>query len=177
MRHFVTPCGLKQQKGLSLIEAIAWLGLFAIVIVGALALYASANSSQKSTQMVSDMASIREGVRQMQAGGGYGTAVLNDVLTRTKRLPSTMSINSTTTPDTITHSMNGTVTVTGQTSQFTISATNIPQDVCIAAVSAAGGSGWAGISVNGTAVTMPTTMAAASTACSAATNTVLYTAI
>jgi hypothetical protein len=55
---------------------------------------------------------------------------------------------------------------------FTISYANVPQAVCINAVSAGGS--WTGITV-GNALALPVTPAAAQAACSGATNTIVWT--
>lgn len=113
----------KKQAGLTLIESMAALAIFAVVVGGALALFGGASSSQISTQMTSDLSAIRSAVKSLYFGqGGYGTANLNAVLVNGKKVPTTMSVTAGT-PPTITHGLNGTVTATGASTNFTITVT------------------------------------------------------
>src|SRR6185369_12329945 len=119
---------LKKQAGITLMEVIAGLLIIGLVVAGALSLFGSADSSQKSNQMLSDMTALRSAVKGMYAGqGGYGTANLNGVLKTANRIPATMTADAST-PPVITHSMNGTATITGTSggAQFSIAITNIP---------------------------------------------------
>lgn len=161
---------LKKQAGITLMEVIGSLLVMGLVVAGALSLFGSADSSQKGNQMLADVNAIRSAVKGMYAGqGGYGATGLNSVLISSKKIPSSMTTSGTT----ITHSMNGTLTVTGATSSFSIAITNVPTDVCVQLVSNAT-SGWTSIQV-GTATAFTTfpvspATAAGATYC-AATNT------
>lgn len=165
----------KKQAGLTLIESMAALAIFAVVVGGALALFGGASSSQISTQMTSDLSAIRSAVKSLYFGqGGYGTANLNAVLVNGKKVPTTMSVTAGT-PPTITHGLNGTVTATGASTNFTITVTAVPTDVCLNLLS--GTNGWNSVTVgSGTAITaFPITPDTASTQCSAtATNTIIF---
>ncbi|MDI1236333.1 MAG: type 4 pilus major pilin [Polaromonas sp.] len=165
----------KKQAGLTLIESMAALAIFAVVVGGALALFGGASSSQISTQMTSDLSAIRSAVKSLYFGqGGYGTANLNAVLVNGKKVPTTMSVTAGT-PPTITHGLNGTVTATGAATNFTITVTAVPTDVCLNLLS--GTNGWNSVTVgSGTAITaFPITPDTASTQCSAAaTNTIIF---
>lgn len=158
---------LKKQAGITLMEVIGSLLVIGLVVSGALSLFGSADSSQKGNQMLSDINAIRAAVKGMYAGqGGYGSASLNAVLISSNKVPSGMTTSGTT----ITHSMNGTLTVTGATSTFSIAITNVPTDVCVQLVSNAT-SGWTSIKVGAAAAftTFPVSPATASgaTYCSA----------
>lgn len=174
--------GFKKQAGISLMEVIASLLIIGLVVAGALALFGSADASQKTNQIQADVASIRSAVKGIFAGqGGYGTTNLNNVLQTANKLPSDLSVDTSTTPYTITHSMSGTIAVVGATTAYTITLTNIPTDVCVGLLTNAG-NGWSSIKVGGAAAltTFPITPAIASSAtnCAAsATNTVVFTGI
>lgn len=165
----------KKQAGLTLIESMAALAIFAVIVGGALALFGGASSSQISTQMTSDLNAIRSAIKSIYFGnGGYGTANLNSVLVSGKRVPTTMTVTAGT-PPTITHGLNGTVTATGATANFTITITAIPTDVCLNLLS--GTTGWNSVKVgSATAITaFPITPDTASTQCAAAaTNTIVF---
>lgn len=170
---------LKKQKGITLMEVIAGLLIIGLVVSGALALFGSADSSQKSNQLTSDLTSLRAAVKGLYASqGGYGAVNMNGTLKNAKRIPSTMTVDAAT-PPVITHSMNGTVTVTGATSQYTVAVTNIPTDVCVQLLTQSS-SGWVSIKVGAAAAitTFPIDPATASstTNCAASNaNTVTFT--
>ncbi len=164
-----------KQAGLTLIETIVSLTIFALVVGGALALFGGASSSQASTQMLSDLNALRASTKAMYMGqGGYGTANLNSILVNGNKVPSTMSVTAGT-PPTISHSLNGTVVVQGASTNFTITTTSIPTDVCLSLLATSGG--WNSVRVGSAAAitTFPITPDTASTACSAAaTNTIVF---
>lgn len=159
--------GKFRQAGMTLIEVLTSLAIFALVVGGAIALYGSASSSQSTTQFTSDLNSIRTATKSVYFGqGGYGTASLGEVLISGKKVPTTMAITGTAPNRAINHSLNGTVTVTGATSQFTVAVSNIPTAVCqgLAAMN-----GWDSVQVGSNAVrTPPVSPSTASSDCSAA---------
>ncbi len=167
--------GFNKQAGLTLIETIVSLTIFALVVGGALSLFGGASSSQASTQMLSDLNALRASTKAFYMGqGGYGTANLNSILVNGNKVPSTMPVTAGT-PPTISHSLNGTVVVQGAGTNFTITTTAIPTDVCLALVSSNGG--WNSVRVGSAAAitTFPISPDTASTACSAAaSNTIIF---
>lgn len=170
----------KKQHGISLMEIIAGLLVVALIIAGALALFSSADSSQKGNQMVADITALRSAVKSVYAGqGGYGTGSLNNVLKTAKKIPATMAVG-TGNPPTITHTLNGSLTVQGVNggSQFAIEINNIPTDICVQLLSGSASSGWNSIKVNSSAVitSLPMTPDTASTNCGTTnTNTITFT--
>jgi X-X-X-Leu-X-X-Gly heptad repeat protein len=152
------------QRGASLLEAIAYLGIAAIVVIGAVALLNGAFSSAGTNELAEQVNAIQTGVKKLYMGqtNGY-TGVTNDVLASAGVFPSTVPVNG----GTATNTWGGTVNVTGVTTgTFQIDYTNIPTAVCINAVTSGGS--WTSISVNGTAVTtLPLTPTQAQTDCSA----------
>lgn len=145
-----------RQAGVTLLELIAVIGIITLIVVGALALYGQANSAQRSNELITNLVALRSSVKDLWAGqGGYGIEVINDTLVTAKRIPSTWAVNTATTPDTITHQLNGTVTVTGATTSFKVEVTALPEDVCTMLMTAGGG-GWVSVKANtGTARTPP----------------------
>ena len=167
---------LKRQAGISLLEIITALLVIGLVISGALALFGNADSSQKSNQMQSDITALRSAVKGLYAGqGGYGATNLNSVLKNAQKIPADLAVSAAT-PPVITHSMNGTITVTGATAAYTIAVTNIPTDVCVALLTQSM-TGWTSIQAQATTMaTFPITPATASTNCSTTNaNTVTFT--
>lgn len=165
--------GIK-QAGVTLIELIVGLVIIGLIVAGALALFGSAQSSQSSTQMIQDVISVRSNTKALFLGqGSYGTAGtnLNNILVTAKRIPTTIKVDTTTTPNTLTHQLNGTMNVasagTGQT--FTITLTDIPADVCIPLMTSA--QTWVSVSAGGSTArtTFPISAATAAADCAAGT--------
>lgn len=161
---FIRKTNFVGQRGMTLIEVMVSLSIFALIVGGALALFGNASATQTTTQMKSDLSALRVAVKSLYFGqGGYGTVNLNSTLIGASKVPSTMP----TAGAVINHSQNGTVTVTGATSQYSIAVTNISTDVCIGLV--AGTNGWTSVKIGTAAVitTFPITPALASTQCAA----------
>jgi prepilin-type N-terminal cleavage/methylation domain-containing protein len=174
-RTHITNKGTRRQAGLTLIETLVALVIFALVVGGALAAFGGASSSQTTTQMTADLSALRASTKALYFGqGGYGTASLGEVLINGKKVPSTFTITGTAPNRVINHSLNGTVTVTGANSSFTVNATAIPTDICIGLVTM---NGWDSVKVGTAAArTPPISPATASTDCSAsATPTIVFT--
>lgn len=163
------------QKGASLLEGIAYLGIAAIVVIGAIALLNSAFSSANSNQLNSELSAVQTASRKlfMTTQGNYGKADFTATLASAKGFPQSLTIN---TDGTVTNAWGGAVTVAGSNTatQFSITYTNVPEDVCINALTSTT-EGWLGVKVGtASALTPPITPTAAKTAC-AATNTMAWT--
>lgn len=156
-----------RQRGLTLVETLVALAIFALVVGGSIALFGSASNSQSTTQLTSDLNAIRSSTKSLYFGqGGYGTTSLNEVLINSKKIPATFSITGTAPARVINHSMNGTVAVTGSNSAFTVTTTAMPTAVCIGLATM---NGWDLVKVGTAAArTPPVSPAQASTDCSAA---------
>lgn len=163
---------IKKQQGVTLIELIAGLAVMAVVIGGALSLYSSASASQSATQMAQDLTALRAATKQIWQGQGtYGAAAtnLNDVLVVSKRVPTTIKVDTTTSPDTLTHQEDGTVTIASTGSGFSITLTEIDEEICVPLMT--GSVGWNSVKAGtATAVTsFPVNPASAATDCATGT--------
>lgn len=172
--HPAFRAALGRQAGASLLEAIAFLGVAATIIVGAVALLSSAFSGARSNRSQEEVAAISTGVNRlfMSQAGAYGTGSLNESLVRAKIFPSTLAVSGGTA---VLNAWNGAVAVTGNTATFDISYANVPQEVCVELVATSGQ--WIGVGVNGGAsMTPPISLAQASAQCGTAANTIVWTA-
>lgn len=169
------------QRGASLLEGIAYLGVAAIVVLGAVSLLTNAFSSAQTNRAAEEIISIRTGVKKLYMGqaASYGTADFTASLITARVFPSTLAPNGTNTA--ITNSWNGAVTVTGTNggSTFALTYNAVPRDACINLVS--GASGWTRIDQGGLnpITTFPATPAQAAAVCSvdtAAGNAISFTA-
>lgn len=161
------------QRGASLLEAIAYLGIAAIVVIGAVSLLNGAFNSAGTNELSEQVSAIQTGVKKLYMGqtGGY-TGVSNAVLSSAGVFPSTIPVAS---GGAATNGWGGAVTI-GSTAAglFTITYANVPASVCITAVTAGGS--WTAISVNGTALTpLPATPTAAQGACNTGANSIVWT--
>lgn len=162
----------KGQRGASLLEAIAYLGIAAIVVIGAVALLNGAFSSAGTNELAEQVNAIQSGVKKLYMGqtGGY-TGISNSVLSAAGVFPSTIPASGAN----ATNNWGGTVTVAGTAGTFTIDYTAVPKAVCINAVSAGGS--WTAISVGGASnpLTLPVTPTAAQAACTSDSNEIVWT--
>jgi X-X-X-Leu-X-X-Gly heptad repeat protein len=171
----VVRASRKAQRGASLLEAIAYLGIAAIVVIGAVALLNGAFSSAGTNELAEQVNAIQSGTKKLYMGqtGGY-TNVGNAVLSSAGVFPSTVPVDATT--GAALDNWGGAVTVASTApGTFTISYENVPKDVCINAVTAGGS--WTAITVNTASVPLPITPTAAQTACSTSTNTIVWTSV
>lgn len=165
------------QKGASLLEGIAYLGIAAIVVIGAIALLNTAFSSANSNELNSELSAIQTASRKlfMTTQGNYGAEDFTKTLVTAKGFPQTLVAAS---DGSVTNAWAGNVTVAPGTSntEFTITYTQVPADVCVNALTSTT-TGW--VSVTGPADKAPhappITPAVAQTACGSAGGTVVWT--
>lgn len=167
-----------RQRGASLLEGIAYLGIAALVILGAVSLLTSAFNSAQSNRGAEEVVSIRTGVKKLYTGlaNSYGTADLTAALNSARIFPTTLTPNAT--PVTgMNNSWGGLVTVAGTSggATFTISYTQVPEDACISMIS--GASGWTQVDTGAAStpvVAFPATPAQADGLCAAGNNTINF---
>jgi type II secretory pathway pseudopilin PulG len=161
---------LENQRGASLLEGIAYLGIAALVVLGAVSMLTSASSSAKSNQMTEELVALRTATKKMYTGQAFPVANIITTLNTAKALPSTLVYNTGT--STLTNAWGGAITIAGAAGggSFTITYNGVPQDVCVSAMS--GATGWSSVAGNGGAAitTMPLSAANALTVCSVATS-------
>lgn len=160
---------LKRQAGMTLMEIIAALAIIAAVVVGALALFNSAQSSNNAVTMLKDIIAIRSAVQQLYSGqGGYTnqTNAINTQLHNAKKEPSDLIWQQG--ESRFRTSWNGRLFVQATTNNapnFQIVLTQVPADVCVQLVASAA-NGWLNVNVAGTTyTTFPVTPTQASNSC------------
>lgn len=162
---------LARQRGASLLEGIAYLGIAAIVVLGAISLLTGAFSSAKSNQATEEVIGLRTAVRKLYMGQTYPTANIVSTLITAKATPGTLAQDAG--AGTLKNSWGGTVDIAGAGTGFDITYNAVPQDVCVSMLS--GANGWTSVTGNGgTAITaFPITASAATGACTNATGNVV----
>lgn len=127
MKELYTKMKVKKKKGLTLIEALLFLGIAAVVIVGAVVLYNNTSNSQRTNDALAQIQAYSTGVKGMYSGqSNYGTGSLAAVV-----------INGGIAPD---NAVNGTGLVNpwgnpshvfGTNDRFQIAFESVPQDACV----------------------------------------------
>jgi hypothetical protein len=165
--------GRRFQRGASLLEGIAYLGIAAIIILGAVSLLSNAFGSAHTNRSYGELTSIRTGVKKLYMGqsAAFGMGELTETLIGAKVYPTSLFVSG----NTVKNSWNGKIVVTGAGNTFTISYAAVPKDVCVNMVS--GGNDWIALQVNeGAVLTPPITPTAATSACDGTSNTITWTA-
>ncbi|MFA6162206.1 MAG: type 4 pilus major pilin [Methylobacter sp.] len=154
------------QAGASLLEALSFIIISLIIVLGAVGLWKMSSSGSKESAAASQILAAQIKYRGAYSGqSSYGTGVITDP----NLLPSDLKVNGAV----VTNGWNGPVVITGASGTFTISWAGVPDSSCskLATIN----SEWLGVSVNGTAQTLPVTTALANAACKTGSNTVLFT--
>ncbi|WP_431824389.1 type 4 pilus major pilin [Burkholderia sp. F1] len=153
----------RKQRGASLLESIAYLGVAAIVIVGAIALLGSAFSSANTNRLAEELNAIQTGTKKLYMGqvNNYGSESLNSNLVAAKVFPGTLPTDS---KDAVSNAWGGSVSVKGSGQTFTVTYTKVPRDVCINTLTAGGN--WQSAKVGNTSeVKYPVSPTEATKAC------------
>lgn len=168
--------GVYRQRGASLLEAIAYLGVAAMVVLGAVSLLQNAFGGARSNQTQEEITGLRTNVRKMYSGQPYNadTKMMENLVTA-QAIPTTLRVTGTAAAN---NTWGGSVTVAAvDATSFSITYTLVPQDVCVNVVS--GATGWTKIADGADAhqiTAFPAAATSASALCNAATNTVAFTA-
>jgi len=160
----------KPARGIDMLSAMGWWGYATILIVCVLglltALYTFSRSGSEATNL-NQLASATLKVGRTQAG--FGSANLNAVLYTANAIPSGYTYDS----GTIYNQWNGTVSVVGKKSYFTVTSTSVPSSECISITQSLASGGVASyLTVGGTKITVASDIAAINTACGAANSSV-----
>ncbi len=155
----------RHQTGATLLEALAFLGIAAIVVVGAISMFRAAQGSAQANDMVGQLNGIRSAVKTLFAsqasyavnaaassasfpslGAGKVSTPAGSVgplLISAGAVPDTARISG----GRIYNSFGGTIGVGGNDDSFWIVYTNVPQEVCLKVAPQIGGS-WMGAQIN-----------------------------
>ena len=158
-----------RQSGASLVEAVLFLVIVVVILLGIFALFSGAVSASKVQTEMSYMQTLAGDVESLYATNhDYGTADITSALTSTKNAPTPMIVGAN-----LVNSWGGQVTVTGASTVFTIASTNIPQKECIQLAQVSINP--TAVTINGAAQTLPLAVAPTTAACSSATaNTITW---
>lgn len=176
----------RRQRGASLIEIVSYLGVAAIVIIGAVMLLGTAFSGASTNKAIQEISAMQTAVKRLYMGQvtGYGSGDtdLRQNLIASRQVPTTVRVD--TGANRLHNGWNGEIFVRGDATLFRITYQNVPQESCIELVTSRGGTGWtnvfidpnaSGTSGSGTAATtVPITVDEARTLCSGTNNTITW---
>jgi prepilin-type N-terminal cleavage/methylation domain-containing protein len=161
------------QRGFSLIELMLVLGIIAVLVIGLFALFSQADTSARTSELIKGVAGLNANIRSLyNSQSGYDTGDMIPTLVKANAVPSNWVKGNT-----LQHGFGGTVTVTGNSSTFSIATDHIPNEVCIRFLSEQGSSSWGSVSVNQKSITsLPVKVADATLECNAgASNNIVLT--
>jgi Tfp pilus assembly protein PilE len=163
----------RRLKGLTLIEGLLFLGIAAIVVVGAVVLYNNASNTTKLNQAKSQAQSIVGGVKSLYSSQASYASVTTDLVRQAGIAPSN-TIQGTN----LRNPWGGMINITGNTTRFDVEFTQVPREACtdMASAGMAGEGSIIGMLVNGTAIPDNPTPADALAACTNANNDVAFRA-
>ncbi|WP_219723807.1 type 4 pilus major pilin [Burkholderia sp. WAC0059] len=133
------PGAFRRQRGATLLEGIAFLGIAAIILIGALALFTNAFRGAQGNQLTEEVNGLQAAIRKVyEPGAGMETNLEAGTsgLIQAGVVPNTLTVTGTT----ITNEWGGAVTVTWNAGDNAaeISYTDVPQPQCIAALTGSG---------------------------------------
>lgn len=172
----VRRAGRRYARGATLLEAVAFLGVAAIVMTGAIGLMHNSFRSATSERFVEESNALATNVRALYASpgsGGYAALSMTD-LYNSHAFPGTLQAQGAGGAVTVTNAWGGAVTVTlGANNIPVLTYANVPKEACIDALLAGGN--WVSVAVNSVAQsTSGETAAQAVAACSGASNTMAW---
>lgn len=164
---------LRSERGYTLIETLLVIAIMAFAIAAVVALYLTITSGNAVNQATQQVQAISSNIQKAYntSGSPYSS------------LTTQAGINIGVFPDgmvrgtTVYNSWNGTVSLQGSATNFTITYTNVAQAACasLASTSASLGSSLTQVTVNGSSISIPVDPALAGSACSQSSNTIAWT--
>lgn len=133
----------RHQAGATLLEALAFLGIAAIVAVGSISMFRAAQTTAKANDVIVQLNGMRSTVETLyQTQASFVGLSAADIIA-SKAVPANLRVSS----GQIFNSFGGTITLSGLPSTYFISYTNIPTDVCIKVI-ARTHKNWKDININ-----------------------------
>ncbi|PLY99997.1 pilus assembly protein [Burkholderia sp. WAC0059] len=172
----------RRERGLTLLEAVAFLGVAAIVLAGALALFTESSTNASANRLVSEVNAIVANVNSLylaSGDGGYGGlgaantgGTVPATLANANVFPTTLRVSVSGNNATVYNQWGGYVTVGAVGNFLEVIYTNVPQNVCIRALTSS--QNGAVIAVNSTSYGNTLTIDQVETACSQSYDTIQW---
>ena len=121
-----------KTRGLTLIEALLFLGIAAVVIVAAVAFYNNAANNQRMNQATTQLQAYISGIKNLYETQTTYAGLAEDIVIDAAIAPQ----NAVEGPAALEHPWGDPVTITGTADTFTITFQDMPQDACLNMLSA-----------------------------------------
>ncbi len=140
-----------------------------VLLAAGISIYDNTNTQSGVIQAISNVDTVIAGTRSTYQGQSGYSGISNSVLLAAGVFPSSMVSGTA-----ITNTFGGTVTLVPDATPafFNLTYNNVPQSACVRLASGIQGQSIQSISVNGTALSMPVTVAGAAGSCVKGNNTV-----
>lgn len=161
-------------RGLTLMEGLLFLGLAAVVIVGAFSLYNNASSTSSMNQARTELQTYVGGIKSLYSTSNDYSSVTTALVVNANIAPSSAVDGAT-----LVNPWGGATIIDGQTRTFTVEFEDVPAESCTALLSSGliDAGTVIGMQANGgTTFTDEVDPAAAIAACNAASNDIVFTA-
>lgn len=150
----------RHQAGATLLEALAFLGIAAIIVVGAISMFRAAQGSAQANDMLGQLNGLRSSIKTLYATQAtYGTSsfpaqapcsMMVHVLIRAGSVPDTLRKDGCAAIQGLRNIWGDRVRINGSNEDFWISYYSVPQEVCLKIAPQIGGS-WLGLQINSNA--------------------------
>jgi len=151
----------RHQAGATLLEALAFLGIAAIIVVGAISMFRAAQGSAQANTIISEINVFRSTIKTLFASqGSYAINGTPDVFPATttsglwtilfQNTPGSLPSTIRRVGSSLKNQFGGVTGVRGDDSSFWIFYTQVPQEICLKVAPQIGGS-WMGLQINGNA--------------------------
>lgn len=165
---------INRHSGASLLEALGFAAIAAIVVVGAASLLTGGFTGLRSNSLHAEIQALRTAVVRIRGvDGQFGPGSLTAAIATAGGLPSSLRRDAS--AGTITNQWGGSVTVTGTGPQFTLGYSGVPRSECAQGLAVIAPEGWLAVTINGTSLPAPASPDSAAGACNALTNSFVLT--
>ena len=162
-----TTVKVARQKGMTLVELMASMGIAAGIVVGALSLYNVVSDGQKANQMVQDIDAMRSIAKRMYESQGNYTGLNNTLLISSGKIPTTLRSDATGGTIKSRDGYDFTIAAGATAGTFTISLAGAPAVMCKEITTKFSGYESLAIGAAGANTALPITPPTANTQCSA----------
>lgn len=164
MRHIRSKSTFGAESGATLLEALAFLAITAIIIIGSVIMLRSAFTKNDVTDTLTQITAIQTAVRSAYSGKNtYGTTDITAGLITSGAFPASMVSGTTVRDD-----FSGNVTVTGNDRTFFILFTGVDQASCAQVLQSLAAGSFKSLTVNGAPVALPVDVTSSAAACTSA---------
>lgn len=160
----------RKVPGMTLIEVLIVMVIIGVVVGAAYTRYGKTMELNSENNTMAELQELRAGIHSLYGASSVYTGISNTILIDHGAAPDSLVKGTS-----LINGWNGaaTVAVAATSDQFTITYVGVPRDSC-AKLATFQRAEWSAVSVGGTAIPATSPTATALTACSAATNTIVW---